>query len=525
MGQPMRILWANSAGASKSVNYLRWLHGVSSVDGRNVEHIRMVLPEGSPLTLSAARIAAVSAGREFYSGEHDGSYALDESSRADEGLINAYSYLTHLTASSLFKVHPSLAMSRAYRETFRRRLSKALRLRLRPTLASSAEIDLQNLDALFERLNRLLGDKASRDHVAGVRQLRRLAEWHAPQDPGLEHVLEFSGADCVVVSKLYFPTETHVMDVRVALAARRRGTPVVMIPYSWDNGTTKGTTSVSPDGAVYWNATLAEEAARLHGLDVPYRIGGAYRFSEAHRRYLDAVRDARPADPYDATVLILGSSGSMGQGEPEVLLAACQELIGAAQHGGVRLRVVMRKHPKHPPMTPEVAKGFQDLAPDVTVDVRGQIENLADAIMAADVVIGVNSSAILEAALSGKSTIILVDGKFDVWQRNAPHFQYLLDSGMGTASIAELPHRVSSLIESRTEDPSSAAFVRDFLGNPAGPPDARERTVAAIAELATELVAGPVRRIGASPQSASPALAIDAFVRDSNDLLEGQYGL
>jgi hypothetical protein len=298
-----------------------------------------------------------------------------------------------------------------------------------------------------------------------------------PVDPGFEAFLREERPDLVLVTPLV-TFESYQTDY--VKAAHRLGIPVVFIPFSWDNLTNKGLMRVHPDRVLVWNDVQRREAIDLHGCAPDtVAVTGAARFDDFFARTPFSSRESFLAefglDPARPLVLYLGSSQLTGPNEME-LVSRWAESMRAADLGNIALSLDASR--------------------------RGDQE-LFDSIHHAHAVIGLNTSAMLEAAIVGRPVHTLIVPGFDEGQIGTIHFHYLVEAYGGLATIArdfdEHQRQLAGVL--RGEPGSSArsrAFAEQFLR-----PHGIDRPVSPILaheiERAVEIVKRPARVRAISP--------------------------
>jgi hypothetical protein len=319
--------------------------------------------------------------------------------------------------------------------------------------------------------------------------------------------------DVLMVSPLVDAASEQVDWVK---AAQALGIRTAVCIASWDNLTNKGHLRVQPDLVVLWNEAQKREAIEYHGIAAErIAVTGAQLFDKWFTR--TATRDraafcARVGLPDTKPfVLFTGSSSFISESYAE--LAFVRKWIAALQASPdpwIRdLNVLMRPHPYncHAWQTADLAD-----VPHVAVYPRSGYnpvdeDNRADffdSLYHSAAVVGINTSAMIEAAIVGRPVFSMHTEEFAGTQEGTLHFHHLLPENGGCVRIAStLAEHVAQLGE-RLRDPAAAQaetqrFVSSFVR-----PHGLERP-------ATPIVVDAIERLGSQPAPAAqdvPAWAI-----------------
>jgi hypothetical protein len=357
---------------------------------------------------------------------------------------------------------------------------------------------------VFERLLKELavspdaGAAWSADALAGIGE-----ESAARLDRVLAHLEQSMPADAVTMRALARLAPDVVLatpllhfgstQVDVVKAARALGIPVGMLLFSWDNLSTKGALHVAPDHLFVWNARQRDEAWQLHGIP-PERVTltGAPRFDRffSLSSRVPHVEFCAPlgADPAGAIVLYLCSSRLVAERETRFLRHWVRAIRASPSP---RLRdacLVVRPHPDLPlaegarssdPWTfrwhgvPDVelraVRLFGDAGVVMLTSDYGAGQVLFESIYHAGAVVGLNTSAEIEAGIVGRPVFTVVAGDEHADGQTATlHFHYLTRSQGGfvrvAASLAEHVAELAAELDA-PQPPSAcqaqvAAFVR-----------------------------------------------------------------
>lgn len=362
---------------------------------------------------------------------------------------------------------PELERATKYRERCGRPLPKGLRKQTDRVARGSPE------------LRRALG--------AGLRAIERSLQ--VPDEA--MRLLEGERPDAVLVSPLLKRTSPQVSYLR---AARRLGIPSALGVASWDNLTSTGVIHEIPDLVTVWNDPQRDEAVRLHGVP-PERIAvtGAPRFDDWFDHSPTTSRDQycrRLGLPVDRPhILYVGSQKFTAPDEAEWISAWVSMVRGSGHSELEGIPVVVRPHPGGP--LHGISKGSRQLErmPGVVVHPPGgaavfddaSLSEYFDSIHHAAAVVGINTSAMIEAAVVGRGVHVLLADRYRSTQEDSPHFDYLRTVGGGlvvaTESATEHVYGLARAVRGEDADEASerarsflAAFIRPHgLDRPATP--------------------------------------------------------
>ncbi len=356
-----------------------------------------------------------------------------------------------------------------------------------------------------------LGRAAKMFGPVGVDALRRgvqLLERCVPAVPGPDRYLAELAPDVVLITPLIELGSTQADWLR---AAKRRGLRTAFPVFSWDNLTNKGLLRDVPDVVLVWNDLQAAEARDLHGVPADrIRITGApafdhwfgWRPSLDRHEFCEEV-GLRPDRPI---LLYLCSSGFIAPDEAVFVRDWIERL---RTRGGVLAEagILVRPHPLFG--IPWVEAGLE--APQVAVwpllgedpsDDSGR-RNYFDSIYHSAAVVGINTTAQIEAAIVGRPVHTLLSDEFRETQQGTLHFHYLQAEDYGPLYVGEtFDQHAAQLEESllgRDDDGRNERFLRRFV-RPLGLDVVASEAVAdAIEELGTTPAPTPARPPAAAP--------------------------
>ncbi|MGD9080801.1 MAG: hypothetical protein PVG96_15750 [Desulfobacterales bacterium] len=294
-----------------------------------------------------------------------------------------------------------------------------------------------------------------------------------PPDPAILSWLEAHRPDVVVASPYIVPRTAEVEYVQ---AARALQIPTVAIVLSWDNLTTKGTFHIIPDAVLVWNEALAKEATAFH--DVPadkISITGApvFDFWFDMQPALDFESFARKVgiDEHQPYVLYLCSSRYISGDETAFIQAFAAALRDNPD--SAHINVMVRPHP----LNATIWEGFADRniviwpKDPAWVDTARAKQDYYHSILYSAAVVGVNTSAFLEAAILDKPCVTIRMAQYGFKQSEQGHFRHLLNAGFLEAAPG-FPEAASVIAEivagNDMKKEYRHRFVHEFI-RPCGP--------------------------------------------------------
>ena len=280
--------------------------------------------------------------------------------------------------------------------------------------------------------------------AAAVRRWTRLlsvCERAIPSSEVLEQFLRSRRPDAVIVTPLVTDQSPQVDVIKSAHAL---GIPAALCVASWDHLTTKGLIRVQPDLVSVWNDEQRKEALAYHDLDAARLIvTGAQPFDRWFERR-PTPREAfcrkvgLPADrPY---VLFVGSTASISA--PDAELRFVRRWIAAlrGERDLADVSILVRPHPYNAAHWGTV--DCSDL-PNVAVYPRtanpvneSDRQDYFDSLHHSAAVVGVNTTAMIEAAIAGRTVHSVLADEFKDTQGGTLHFRYLLSENGGFLRIA-----------------------------------------------------------------------------------------
>ena len=294
-----------------------------------------------------------------------------------------------------------------------------------------------------------------------------------PSSGQIERYIRQQGPDVVLL--------TPVVDFNTAQtdqlkSARALGLPTGVCVASWDNLTNKGLIHLRPDLTTVWNEHQRQEAAELHGIP-PERVvaTGAQIFDEWFVRRPTTTREEfcrRAGLPSDRP-FVLYTCSSQWIAPHEVPFA--RRWLQAVRTGPEPLAsagLLIRPHPQNAPQWADVDLSDDGAAAVWPRDPSARVSDQSkadffDSLYHSAAVVGINTSALIEAGIVGRPVFSVLDDEFRSSQEGTLHFRYLVEVSGGLLRVASsLPEHVAQLATALDEDSyqeRARAFVTTFV--------------------------------------------------------------
>jgi hypothetical protein len=345
----------------------------------------------------------------------------------------AFAWMTRSLADLSRYAHPRYRDAQALRA----RMAEALDGHLR-----SAEVDRLTaaagrlvVKALLSRTSARLANGAGRFFVA--------LHDAVPPSPEITTFIRSQAPDAVAAAPV---VELGSAQVEYLTAARALGVPVAVCIASWDNLTNKGLMRIVPDLVVVWNEIQQREAVELHGVPAGRIVTtGAQRFDwwweRAPSRSSEAFGAQIGLDPSQRYILYVCSSPFIAPDEVTFVREWLRELRSAEDEQVARLGVLIRPHPQNAAQWSGV-----DLSDSSNVvvyptggaqaDDENARDDYFDSLYHAAAVVGINTSAQVEAGILGKTVLTVAHPSFAGTQDGTLHFRYLRWENGGNVRVA-----------------------------------------------------------------------------------------
>ena len=303
-----------------------------------------------------------------------------------------------------------------------------------------------------------------------VEAVLRWLERSVPDDPARRAFVEGEKPDVVLLTPLISLGSSQIDYLR---AARSLGVPTALCVWSWDHLSSKALIRELPDRVFVWNDTQKGEAMDLH--DVPAGrivVTGAQCFDKWFGRAPSRDRETfcrQIGLPADRPILLYVCSAPFSGSEPEAPFVL-DWIRRIRTSGSPRLRdtpILVRPHPSRRPEWDGLdLRPFADVAlwgsDPVSSDARA---DYFDSLFHSAVVVGLNTSAFIEAAILGRPVHTILLPEWYESQMGTVHFRYLFEAGGGLLTSATSFDEHLRQLDDALAHPSTEVrpFVRAFV--------------------------------------------------------------
>lgn len=255
-------------------------------------------------------------------------------------------------------------------------------------------------------------------------------------------------------------------------AAATLGIPTALSVWSWDHLTSKAYLRDYPERVIVWNPIQRDEAIRVHRVPADrVVVTGAQCFDRWFDQRPSRSREAFCAElglPAAGPLILYVCSGLIkgSPSEPAFVREWLQWLRQSDDPVVRNAAVLVRPHPSQTAGWQDVDLG--DLGPVAIkganpIDTQSRADYF-DALYHSTAVVGLNTSAFVEAAIVGRQVLTVLVPRFHDNQDGTPHFSYLREVGGGVLRVAQTPaEHVAQLAMALTMPPAAEHPHRDFL--------------------------------------------------------------
>jgi len=294
-----------------------------------------------------------------------------------------------------------------------------------------------------------------------------------PTDKSIEKILKDISPDILLLTP---GIELQSAQIDYQKAAQKLKIFNILCVASWDNLTTKGIIQIKSDKTFVWNKFQKQEAIKFHGLtDSQVVVTGAQSYDEWFSR--------KQKFTYSEFCQKVGLNG-----EQEYILYVCSSPFIAAHEVFVvkklieilrtsenqklkQVQLLVRPHPQNAKQWMELEGTFDERS--VIYPKAGQYVLTDDSkelyfhsLLFSKLVIGINTSAMVESSIFKKPVLTITLPEFFETQEGTYHFHYLKEEGLLDVALNfdELKENILMyLIDPNLNSDRREKFVREFI--------------------------------------------------------------
>jgi hypothetical protein len=336
-----------------------------------------------------------------------------------------------------------------------------------PKLRARAE---ERVPPMLVRLSRGMFSVASRRRR--LLSVLRTIERSLPAVSEIRQRLREYGPDIVLITPLVYLGSWQFEILR---AAKAEGFRTVFSVGSWDHLSSKALIRDVPLRVFVWNQTQKDEAVRLHGVPADQVVvTGAQCYDQWFGRAPVRTREQfcqhvglpsdRPVVLYVCSALFWGSPV-----EAEFVCRWIESLRGSEFPELRTAAILIRPHPARMEEWKAIdLSRFEHVAlyGSNPTDAASK-EDYFESLYYSAAVVGLNTSAFLEAAIVDRPVHTILAPEFSDNQKGTLHFHYLLNVGGGmlwtSTSFAEHNAQLATSLDSSGHPSVNHEFVREFI--------------------------------------------------------------
>ena len=340
-----------------------------------------------------------------------------------------------------------------------------------PALVRRAE-ERTPLAVVHASRSAVFATRARRDRLAGALD----ALDHAvPRSRAIDAFLEQQRPDVLLVTPLVGVVASSQLDL--LRSANARGIPTAVCVWSWDHLSSKAIIRDLPARLFVWNDTQKQEATEMHGVPAErVTVTGAQCFDRWFGR--SPARDRTAFCRYvglpDDRPYLLWLCSALFSGSPSEAEYAMRWVAHLRASGDPRLAdaaVLIRPHPSR-------ASEWEGVdwrsIPGVALYGGNPIDDSSradyfDSLHHSGAVVGLNTSAFIEAGIVGRPVMALLPEEFRANQEGTLHFRYLTEVAGGLLTTArsfdEHERQLTAILDGGAAAvlARQAEFVRAFV--------------------------------------------------------------
>jgi len=294
-----------------------------------------------------------------------------------------------------------------------------------------------------------------------------------PPSPAIEQFLDEQRPDLAVITPLVGVVASSQLDL--LRSVRERRIPSAVCVWSWDHLSSKAIIRDTPDRLFVWNDVQKSEAVQMHAVP-PDRIvvTGAQCFDRwfGRRPSRDREEFARHVGLPDGRPYVLWVCSALFPGSPseaEFVMRWAAHLRSSSDPALREIGILIRPHPSR-------AREWETVdwrrVPGVAFWGGNPVDEVSrseyfDSLHHAAAVVGLNTSAFIEAGIAERPVLAILPPEFSASQEGTLHFRYLIEGGLLTVArtLDEHEMQLATMVQvpPATVMRRQQEFVRSFV--------------------------------------------------------------
>jgi hypothetical protein len=262
-------------------------------------------------------------------------------------------------------------------------------------------------------------------------------------------------------------------EVDIVKSLLKLNIPYSVLTLTWDNLSSKGIFQFKPQNLLVWNKAHLEDSSTLHGIPRPnVKIVGSPFFDKWR---LGKITQEQLADHkkklnirFDQKIITyVGSSANIIKNETQIINSLRHELDNSENPELRKARLIVRFHPANWAQASDLQATNVTIYPKIGTlpSTHDEVLDFGLSILASDCVVGVNTSAMLDAVILDRPVFSLLVKKSVLRQTKSRHFQVMLTTGAIEVckNVREIAKKSELTLENDQNKSNRKRFVQTYI--------------------------------------------------------------
>ena len=295
-----------------------------------------------------------------------------------------------------------------------------------------------------------------------------------PADRRISKLIASQNPDIILITPL---VDFDSIQRDYVKAAKSLGIKCGLCVHSWDNLTNKGTIHIHPDRIFVWNEIQRQEAVKFHGISADkIQITGAQCYDKWFERKPTTSQlefnQKVGLSVNNSYLLYVCSSSFIAPQEVSFVKELLQQLRNYDHPQLKQVGLLVRPHPQNFQQWQKADFSKEEKAVIWPRGGQNPVTDLAksnfyDSIYHSVAVIGINTSAMIEAGILGKPVYSILDPRFQDTQEGTLHFHHLVRGSLLTLSdsLTEFCQQLIQILTRNREnyEKQIQQFIHEFV--------------------------------------------------------------